>query len=132
MLRKVDDFAISCKTEATSSLLLDAIDNALSTPMTRQGVIKYFNGMTISQSRTHITITVDKYLDKFQERHRGQDMSKKPHHKPLLLTTNSKDIRALDTTIDLKDNIEVKALEKEMGFSYRSVIGEPIFSMVTC
>ena len=132
VLRQVDDFAIPCATEATSSLILDAIDNNLSTPMTRQGIIKYFNGMTICQSCTNTTITVEQYLTKLQERHSWQDMAKNRHHKPLPFTTNRDDIRALETTIGPTDTKEVADLEKDMGFSYRAAIGELIFAMVTC
>jgi hypothetical protein len=55
-LRQVDDFDVGCRSESTYIKLCDALDKHWQVPMTRYGMMKHFNGVDVSQSRTHISI----------------------------------------------------------------------------
>jgi hypothetical protein len=56
-LRQVDDLAVGCRSESTYIKLCDALDKHWKVPMTRYGMMKHFNGVDVSQSRTHISIS---------------------------------------------------------------------------
>jgi hypothetical protein len=49
--RQVDDFAAACPTQRSADLLFDMIDERLSIPIKRQGLLATFNGMDILQSQ---------------------------------------------------------------------------------
>jgi hypothetical protein len=61
-LRMVDDFSIACKLEETYTKLCDLLDLNWQVPMSRYGMMKHFNGIDVSQSRTHISISSKTYL----------------------------------------------------------------------
>ena len=48
------------------------------------------------------------------------------------MTTDSNKIAELENTVGLTDPVEKEALEKDMGFTYRAVLGEILYTMVTC
>ena len=47
--RQVDDFAIAAPNERTANILLDMIDDNLSIPIKRQGLLDMFNGIDQTQ-----------------------------------------------------------------------------------
>jgi hypothetical protein len=59
----VDDFSIVCKLEETYTKLCDLLDLNWQVPMSQYGMMKHFNGIDVSQSRTHISISSRTYLD---------------------------------------------------------------------
>jgi hypothetical protein len=62
-LGQVDDFSVGCRSESTYITLCDALDKHWQVPMTRYGMMKHFNGIDVSQLRTHISISTKTYLD---------------------------------------------------------------------
>ena len=48
------------------------------------------------------------------------------------MTSDSKTICLLETTVGPDNKIDQRKLEKEMGFAYRAAIGELIYAMVNC
>jgi hypothetical protein len=63
LLRMVDDFFIACKLEEMYSKLCDLLDKDWQVPMLRYGIMKHFNGIDISQTHTHVSISGKTYLD---------------------------------------------------------------------
>jgi hypothetical protein len=53
-MRQVNNFAISAPSQRIANHLLDLIDNKLSIPMKRQGLVTLYNGLNILQTRDYI------------------------------------------------------------------------------
>jgi hypothetical protein len=53
---QVDNFAITTADEKTADILLDLIDDKLSIPLKRQGLLDMFNGINVTQTRDYIKI----------------------------------------------------------------------------
>jgi hypothetical protein len=51
LMRQVDDFAVACPDEQTAHILLYLIEEHLSIPLKRQGLINMFNGIDVTQTR---------------------------------------------------------------------------------
>ena len=67
--RQVDDFATASASGRTSEILLDRLDDLLSIPIKRQGVVLMYNGLDVLQAREFIRISCETYIDKiFKER----------------------------------------------------------------
>jgi hypothetical protein len=62
---QVDNFAIAAPDEQTANVLLDIIDDKLSVPLKRQGLLDMFNGINLTQTRYYIKIDCHTYIDKF-------------------------------------------------------------------
>ena len=97
-----------------------------------QDVLTYFNGINLIQTRNCITVNCRMYLDRVLERHGWSNISPNINKGVVPLTSDSKLIRELEQTVGPINPIDKQKLEKEMGFSYRTVIGELIYAMVTC
>jgi hypothetical protein len=63
-MRQVGDFAISAPSQRIAIHLLDLIDNKLSIPMKRQGIITLYNGLDILQNRDYIKVSCKTYIDR--------------------------------------------------------------------
>ena len=67
--RQVDDFAVACNYEATATIVCDKIDEALTFPIKRQGLLAVFNGMDILQTEDYIKISCKTYIKKICQKH---------------------------------------------------------------
>jgi hypothetical protein len=123
--RQVDDFAVAAANAEVAHKVFDDINDGLSMPMKRQGLITLFNGMDILQSRYFMKMSVQTYIEKMATNYAGkwdkelEQMGKKPL--PIL---------------KLKDgtpNPEYQdQMRKAFGFGCRNGVGEIIYAMVTC
>ena len=66
-MRQVDNFAIAARNKCTVNILLDLIDDNLSIPLKRQGLLDMFNGIGIVQTRDYIKIDCHTYITRFCE-----------------------------------------------------------------
>ena len=57
-MRQVDDFAISAPSQRIAYHLLDLIDEKLTIPIKRQGLVTLYNGLDILQTRDYIEYVV--------------------------------------------------------------------------
>jgi hypothetical protein len=131
--RQVDDFAIATDKEETAHHFFDLLDDELTMPMKRLGLVSLFNGIDVIQSKYFIKISCKTYLEKISKRHLENWMPefKITTHRPLPRPATESFIRAFDKATGDPDK-EVQAnLEKEFKFAYRSGIGEIIYAMVT-
>jgi hypothetical protein len=64
LMRQVDDFAVAAPDERTASVLLDMIDDKLTIPMKRQGLLDMYNGIDIVQTCFYIKLTCTTYINK--------------------------------------------------------------------
>ena len=88
--------------------------------------------MTLRQTNTYVNINCAPYLQRVFERHGWLNISDKTAHRGTPMTTNKELISELENTLGPKNPKETKALEKQMGFSYRAAVGELIYALITC
>ena len=134
ILRMVDDFAIGCADENTANFIMDAIDAQLEEDLKRYGQLKHFLGMDVEQTQEYIKLSGETYIKKILARH---GMLESPQYglnpaKAIPMQSDSKYIQSLDTAAPPATEPDSKALEVEMGFKYRQVMGELIFALITC
>jgi hypothetical protein len=94
-------------------------------PITRHGLLTHFNGIDVVQARTHITITVERYLNMVFESHGWNNLI------PLSLPMRPYNdfFQALDSAIPLDP--DVRAATDKLRFRYHGAIGELIWPMIT-
>jgi hypothetical protein len=63
--QQVNDFAIAAPNHHTTDILLDMLNEMLTMPIKRQGLLDMFNGINIVQTRDYIKIDCHTYIDKF-------------------------------------------------------------------
>ncbi len=66
---QVDNFAIAAPDEKTADILLDLVNDQLSIPLKRQGLLGIFNGIEVTQTRDYININCHTYINKFCEKY---------------------------------------------------------------
>jgi hypothetical protein len=64
-MQQVDNFAIAAPDKKTSDILLDLINEQVSIPFKRQGLLNMFNGINVFQMQHFIKIDYHTYTNKF-------------------------------------------------------------------
>jgi hypothetical protein len=133
-MQQVDDFAISAPSQRIANHLLDLINDKLSIPMKCQGLVTLYNGLDILQTREYINVSCETYIDCISNIHldHGWMKSYLILDCPTPLPTTQQFMKALQTEEGDPNPIAKKALEKKMGFSYCSSIGQLVYAMVCC
>jgi hypothetical protein len=137
MLRQVDDFALACEEESVAKDIFDKIGRALQTeketvpPFAYLGLVQDFNGVDIKQTNEYIEISCGNYIDRVLRTHGWENMKTSASAS---IAPMSKD--ALDQLFKYQgpkeDTPEHKAIEEESGFGYRTLLGELMFSYISC
>lgn len=132
--RQVDDFAIATRKEETAHTFWAMVDDHLTMPMKRLGLVTLFNGVDILQSRYYIKMSCRTYLEKMSDKYLKDWMSdlRDMANRPLPMPANDTFLKAFYKAEGNPDLKEQERLKKEYGFGYRSGIGEIIYAMVTC
>jgi hypothetical protein len=68
-MRQVNDFAAAVPTEQIANCVFDMLDNRLTFPMKRMGLISLFNGLHIAQTADFVKILCSTYLNKVLQKH---------------------------------------------------------------
>ena len=102
--------------------------------MKRQGLVTLYNGPDIIQTRDYIKVSCETYIDRISNIHldHGWMKSYLMSDRPTPLPTTPQFMKALQTDDADPDPIAQRNLEKKMGFSYRSGIGQLVYAMVCC
>jgi hypothetical protein len=100
-MRQVDDFAIAAPDEKTSDILLDVIDEKVSIPLKRQGLLNIFNGIDVFQMQHFIKIDCHTYINKFCKKYLDSWLSKVPltENQPTPLPTDANWIKKFNAAI---------------------------------
>jgi hypothetical protein len=130
VLRQVDDFIISASLLATALDIKAQIGKKMHNPLHDLGIIKRFNGVDIQQTRYYVKVFAETYLTRVLDHHGWLNL--RASNIPIPMRTETAFMATLELTEGPVEEHEKKALEKEMGFSYRQVIGEAIFAMTIC
>lgn len=133
LLQQVDDFAVATST-ALASRVFDLIDDHLTIPLKRLCLITLFNGLDTIQSRDYIKLSCRSYIERICEKYLdGWGLSK--HHmatRPTPLPQTDSFIKSfLSATGDATESAQAK-LSTSMGIKYPNVLGELIFTLITC
>ena len=82
-MQQVDDFAGAVPSARIANLLFDMIDEQITFPLKRMGLVTLFNGIDIDQTGDYIKISCETYLDRIMKKYfdspvnlRMNDMSK--------------------------------------------------------
>ncbi len=133
-MRQVDKFAIAAPNERTSDILLNMIDEKLSIPLKRQGLLDMYNGIDILQMKDYIKIDVHSYIQKFCSKYEGTWLSKVPitENCPTPLPTDPNWIKKFNSAIGPSESKAQQELATKMQIKYKSGVGEIIWAMTTC
>jgi hypothetical protein len=132
--RQVNNFAIAAPDQRTTNVLLDMLDEKLTMPIKRQGLLNMFNGVDVVQTRAYIKINCHTYVDKFCEKYL-KTWLRKLHIADDCLTPLPTDInwlRDFNSLTGSRDPKVIAKLESSMQIKYRAVVGELIWAMMTC
>ena len=133
LLRQVDDFAVLAPTEAIANAELERLDKYLIAPLKMQGLIAYYNGLDVRQTRDYAQIACTSYLKRVFERHGWLPEPHKPSpHNFFPMTVDNDKIIEMETTKGTTDPKERASLEKEIDFAYRAALGKLLYATVTC
>jgi hypothetical protein len=131
---QVDNFAIAAPDECTANILLDMIDDKLSIPLKRQGLLDMFNGINVTQTKYYININCHTYIDKFCKKYQATWLNKVPVNKnrPTPLPTDTTWIKKFNAAIGSTDPTKQHKLATKMQIRYKGGMGELIWAMTTC
>ena len=129
----MDDFAVACPDQKTADILYDLIDDKLSIPLKRQGLIETFNGMDIDQTRYYIKVSCQSYIERICAKYLTSWMKKVPmsDDRPTPLPTDSKWLKTFNEAKGDPDGNVQKKLAKTQELTYRAGVGELIYAMTT-
>jgi hypothetical protein len=131
--RQVDDFAVACKSAEIAHKFYDMIDDHLSMPIKRMGLLTLFNGIDILQSRYYVKISCETYIEKFCMKYLLSWLKDTPiSARPTPMPTSKSFLDGFQTAEGDPNEKTQEALKKQYGFGYRNGIGELIYAMVTC
>jgi hypothetical protein len=132
--RQVDDFAIAAPDKKTADILLDLLDDQLSIPLKRQGLLDMFNGVNVVQTRDYIKIDCHTYIDTFCAKYLNSWLGKVPlsESRPTPLPTDPTWIKKFNAAVGSPDPNDQKQLANKMQIKYKAGVGKLIWAMTTC
>jgi hypothetical protein len=69
LLRQVDDFSVASATPAIANHAFDLINECLTIPLKRLGLVMLFNGLNVEQTRSYIKISCESYILRICEKY---------------------------------------------------------------
>ncbi len=134
-MQQVDDFAIAAPNERTANILLDMLDDKLTMPIKRQGLLDMmFNGVNVVQTRNYVKIDCNTYINKMCTKYLTMWLNKVPlsENRPTPLPLEGDWIEGFNAASGPTDPKVQAALEASMQLKYRAGVGELIWAMRTC
>jgi hypothetical protein len=140
LLCQVDDFVLAMPDPAIAARLYDQIGKCLqlpgktSVPFQQQGLIDSFNGVNILQTRHYIKLSCTSYIRRLLAAHHWATPAldePKPGSRPTEPLPASAIHALYQATGFLEGSPEHAALAKDMGFSYRTLLGKILYAYVT-
>jgi hypothetical protein len=110
------------------------LDDRLTMPIKRQGLLGMLNGVNVVQTQDYIKIDCHTYIDKMCTKYLVSWLSKVPlsKNRPTLLPLDSDWIKGFNAATGPSDSKAHAALEASMQLKYHAGIGELIWAMTTC
>ena len=133
LLRQVDDFAVAAASESITSQVFDLIDDHLTIPLKRLGLINLFNGLNVTQTQDYIKISCKTYIERICEKYLDSWMNKQQmSNRPTPLPQAESFLKSFITATGDPSTAAQEKLSNEMGIKYRNGLGELIYALVTC
>ena len=131
--RQVDDFEAAVPNEKIANILFDMIDDRITYPLKRMGLVTLFNGIDVKQTRDWIKISVETYIDRIMVKHLSAWMTGvESFTRPTPLPSRRDFLRRFLSDLGDDDDVVQTALAKSNHFTYRSGVGELIYAYITC
>ena len=140
LCRQVDDFAVACPDPSVAEQIFTTIGHKLrlpdetAPPFVNLGLATSFNGIDLAQTRDYVKVHCSSYIKRLLASHGWETPALhecKPGSRPAEPLPPS-DIAAIyNTTGPIEHSSEADALQTEMGFSYRELLGELLYAYVT-
>jgi hypothetical protein len=110
------------------------IDNHLTVPLKRQGLLDMFNGINVSQTRHYIKINCHTYINKFCKKYLETWLDKvpMPENQPTSLPTDASWIMKFNVAVGPTNPKIQQQLATKMQIKYKGGVGELIWSTMTC
>ena len=126
----MDDFAIAAPDQHTADILMDLLDDQLTMPIKRQGLLDMFNSVDVVQMKHHIKIDCHTYIAKYL----ATWMNKVPlsENRPTPLPSDADWLRNFNAAAGSDNPKELGTLETSMQIKSRGGVGELIWAMTTC
>jgi hypothetical protein len=133
-MRQVDNFAIAAPDQRTVNILLNLLDDMLTMPIKRQGLLDMFNGVDVVQTRHYIKIDCHTYIDKFCAKYLDSWLNKVPlsENLPTPLPSDSTWLKKFNAAIRPNNPKEQAALKASMQIKYCAGVGKLIWAMTAC
>ena len=132
--RQVDDFEFAAPSSKLAHLFYDAIDDHLTMPIKRQGLVTLFNGIDIQQTRHYIKISAETYIEKMGSKYLELWHKEVPltTERPLPIPTHGTFLKTFHSAVGDDNPNTVATLQQKYSFGYRKGVGELIYAMVIC
>ncbi len=133
-MQQVSNFAISAPSQRIANHLLNLIDDKLLISMKRQGLVTLYDGLNILQTKDYIKVSCETYISWISNIHldHGWMKSYLISDRPTPPPPTPPFMKALQTKQGDPDPAVQRALEKKIGFSYWSGIGQLVYAIVCC
>jgi hypothetical protein len=133
-MHQVDDFAIAAPDQCTADILLDMLDDKLTMPVKRQGLLDMFNGIDVTQTRHYAKINCHTYISKLSTKYLNSWLGKVPltATRPTPLPINSTWLKKFNPATRLTDPSKQAKLALAMQIKYGGGVEELIWAMMTC
>jgi hypothetical protein len=132
-LRQVDDFSVAAATPSLAAHVLDLIEDHLTIPLKRLGLVSLFNGLDVEQTQHYIKLSYSTYINRICEKY--LDTWLRTHNMPNRATPLPQNDTFLKSFLvaegDPSPTVQ-EELSTRMGVKYRNGIGELIYALVTC
>ena len=129
-LRQVDDFAISVPNEDIANIEFKRIQAELREPLKLLGKLDLYNGLDICQARKFVKIHCKSYLTKVLQSNGWMETTSKRITTPMAYDKKAfETLHTAEGPTLIEDQVQ---LAEEMGFKYRTGIGELLFAGITC
>jgi hypothetical protein len=133
LLRQVDDFSVATPSASTANHIFDLIDDHLTIPLKRMGLVTLFNGLDVTQTQDYVKISCSTYINRICAKYLDSWMGK--HHmsnRPTPLPQTESFLKSFHSAEGDPSPIQQEKLGKQMGIQYRNGVGELIYALVTC
>jgi hypothetical protein len=144
LLRQVDNFALATADPAIATEVYNSIGATLqlpgepTPPFVNEGLVESFNGVDMIQTRDYISdyvkLTSESYICRLLKAHNWETPAANesvPGSRPTEPLCPSDIYAIFHSDSPAKSTADHAKLETEMGFSYRSLLGELLFAYVT-
>eukprot|EP00804_Cyclotella_cryptica_P030736 CCRYP_009176-RA/>CCRYP_009176-RA protein AED:0.05 eAED:-0.06 QI:0/-1/0/1/-1/1/1/0/645 len=131
---QVDDFEFAAPSIKLAHMFYDALDDHLSMPIKRQGLVSLFNGIDVQQTRNYIKISAETYIEKMGSKYLELWHKEIPltAERPLPIPTHESFLKTFHQAVGNNDPNTLATLQQRYHFGYRNGVGELIYAMVTC